>query len=113
MVMMIAIIGMPIMMPMVMLVPVSDIMPMMRTGPRQTTPEAPECFLYKISPFGPAEARVVLSFREQGRDIVEADARVKITVEIAAEFPDGAADHVKRAVSENARSLSLKTADWE
>ena len=40
------------------------------------------------------------------------NAAVKITVDIAAEFPDGATDHVKRAVSENARSL-LKSADWE
>jgi hypothetical protein len=38
---------------------------------------------------------------------------VKITVEIAAEFPDGATEHVKRAVSENARNLGLKTSDWE
>lgn len=45
--------------------------------------------------------------------ISDPNAKVKITVEIAAEFPDGAADHVKRAVSENARSLALKTADWE
>jgi uncharacterized protein len=41
------------------------------------------------------------------------NAALKITVDIAAEFPDGAADQVKRAVSENARSLGLKGADWE
>jgi uncharacterized protein len=41
------------------------------------------------------------------------NAAVKITVDIAAEFPDGATDQVKRAVSENARSLGLKNADWE
>jgi hypothetical protein len=41
------------------------------------------------------------------------NAALKITVDIAAEFPDGAADQVKRAVSENARSLGLKSADWE
>jgi predicted AAA+ superfamily ATPase len=41
------------------------------------------------------------------------NAAVKVTVEIAAEFPDGATDHVKRAVSENARSLGLNTIDWE
>ena len=41
------------------------------------------------------------------------EAAVKITVDIAAEFPDGATDQVKRAVSENARSLDLKSADWE
>lgn len=41
------------------------------------------------------------------------NANVRLTVEIAADFPDGAGDAVKRAVSENARSLGLKTADWE
>jgi hypothetical protein len=38
---------------------------------------------------------------------------VKVVVEISAEFPDGAKDNVKRAVSENARMLGLKSADWE
>jgi uncharacterized protein len=41
------------------------------------------------------------------------NAAVKIAVDIAAEFPNGATDQVKRAVSENARSLGLKSADWE
>jgi len=34
-------------------------------------------------------------------------------VEISAEFPNGVSDTVKRAVSENARSLGLKPPDWE
>ena len=29
------------------------------------------------------------------------------------EFPEGATDTIKRAVSENARTLGLKSADWE
>jgi pilus assembly protein CpaF len=41
------------------------------------------------------------------------NASVKLVVEISAEFPDGAKDEVKRAVSENARSLGLKSAEWE
>jgi hypothetical protein len=41
------------------------------------------------------------------------NATVRLTVEISADFPGGASDTVKRAVSENARSLGLKTADWE
>ena len=40
-------------------------------------------------------------------------ASLKITVEIAADFPEGASDQVKRAVSENATSLGFKTKDWE
>ena len=41
------------------------------------------------------------------------NASVRLVVEITAEFPGGASDTVKRAVSENARSLELKNADWE
>ena len=38
---------------------------------------------------------------------------VKIVVEISAEFPNGVSEAVKRAISENARSLGLKEPDWE
>lgn len=41
------------------------------------------------------------------------NASVRLVVEISADFPEGASDAVKRAVSENARSLGLKSADWE
>jgi predicted AAA+ superfamily ATPase len=41
------------------------------------------------------------------------NASVKVVVEISADFPDGAKDTIKRAVNENARSLGLKSADWE
>jgi hypothetical protein len=41
------------------------------------------------------------------------NANIRVTVDISSEFADGASDGVKRAVSENARSLGLKTADWE
>jgi predicted AAA+ superfamily ATPase len=40
-------------------------------------------------------------------------ATVKITVEIQAEFPNGASDQVKRAVSENATNLGFKVKNWE
>jgi hypothetical protein len=45
--------------------------------------------------------------------VSDPNAVVKVTLEIQAEFPNGAPDHVKRAVSENARSLGLKGSDWE
>jgi hypothetical protein len=41
------------------------------------------------------------------------NANVRLTVEISAEFPEGASDSIKRAVSENATSLRLKSAEWE
>jgi hypothetical protein len=40
-------------------------------------------------------------------------AELKITVEITADFPNGATDQIKRAVSENAKSLGFKTSTWE
>ena len=45
--------------------------------------------------------------------VSDPNASVKVVVEISAEFPEGAKDGVKRAVSENARTLGLKSADWE
>jgi hypothetical protein len=40
-------------------------------------------------------------------------AELKITVEINANFPNGASDQIRRAVSENAKSLGFKTSAWE
>ncbi len=41
------------------------------------------------------------------------NATVKVTLEISADFPNGASDQVKRAVSENANALGFKTKTWE
>lgn len=41
------------------------------------------------------------------------NATVRVTVEIDAEFPQGASETIKRGVSENAASLGFKTKDWE
>ena len=41
------------------------------------------------------------------------NATVRITLEIDAEFPQGASETIKRGVSENATSLGFKTKDWE
>jgi predicted AAA+ superfamily ATPase len=41
------------------------------------------------------------------------NATVRITLEIDAEFPQGASDTIRRGVSENANSLGFKTKDWE
>jgi hypothetical protein len=40
-------------------------------------------------------------------------AALKITVEINADFPEGASDQIKRAVSENATSLEFGTKTWD
>lgn len=41
------------------------------------------------------------------------NSSVRLTVEISADFPQGAPDHVKRAVTENATQLGFKTKAWE
>lgn len=41
------------------------------------------------------------------------NADLKVTVEIQGSFPNGASDQTKRAVTENARTLGFKNADWE
>ena len=41
------------------------------------------------------------------------NADVKVSVEIQVNFPNGASDQTKRAVTENARTLGFKNADWE
>jgi hypothetical protein len=41
------------------------------------------------------------------------NATIRISLEIDAEFTNGASDTIKRGVSENATSLGFKTKDWE
>lgn len=41
------------------------------------------------------------------------NAEVKVAVEIQVSFPSGASDQTKRAVTENARTLNFRNADWE
>ncbi|MBZ1351211.1 DUF499 domain-containing protein [Alcaligenaceae bacterium LF4-65] len=41
------------------------------------------------------------------------NADVKVTLEIQVNFPSGASDQTKRAITENAKTLNFKNADWE
>jgi hypothetical protein len=41
------------------------------------------------------------------------DATVQVTLDVSADFPAGAKDHVKRGVSENASNLGFTTKSWE
>ncbi|WP_287106664.1 ATP-binding protein [Mesorhizobium sp.] len=64
----------------------------------------------------PATAKMrLVQIAEEIVSVLSTDpnATIRLVVEISAEFPEGASDSVKRAVSENARSLGLKSADWE
>jgi hypothetical protein len=41
------------------------------------------------------------------------DANVTVTIEIAADLPNGAPDHVVRTVTENCRTLKFKASGFE
>jgi hypothetical protein len=41
------------------------------------------------------------------------NAEVKVRIEIEATFANGAQDQIKRAISENAKTLGFGTAEWE
>jgi hypothetical protein len=45
--------------------------------------------------------------------VSDPNADVRVSVEIQANFPSGASEQTKRAVTENARTLNFKNADWE
>jgi hypothetical protein len=40
-------------------------------------------------------------------------ASVKVTVELSADFPEGASDQTKRAVTENANSMGFRISSWD
>jgi uncharacterized protein len=61
-----------------------------------------------------AKVRLV-QIAEEIISLLSADpnADVSVTLEIQANFPLGVADHTKRAVTENTKTLGFKNADWE
>ena len=86
-------------------------------GGTTTTPKpaAPKSF-HGTADVSPATAKMrLVQIADEIVSLLASDpnASVKVVVEISADFPDGAKDTVKRAVSENANSLGLKSADWE
>jgi DEAD/DEAH box helicase len=91
------------------------------TPPEPTPPIPPPTGTHPKSFHGSAEiapATAKMRLVQIADEIVsllvsDPNASVKVVVEISAEFPDGAKDQLKRAVSENSRSLGMKSADWE
>lgn len=84
-----------------------------KTGP--IVPAAPKSF-HGAADIAPATAKMhLVQIADEIVSLLASDpnASVKVVLEISAEFPDGARDTIKRAVSENANSLGLKSADWE
>ncbi|MBE2203055.1 MAG: ATP-binding protein [Chthoniobacterales bacterium] len=71
---------------------------------------------YGSADITPATAKVrLVQIAEEIISVLGNDpnANVKVTLEISADFPEGASDQTKRAVSENATALGFKTKDWE
>lgn len=85
-------------------------------GPRPVPTEAKPSYFHGTVevPIATAKMRLV-QIADEIVSLLASDpnATIRLSVEISAEFPEGATDTVKRSVSENARALSLKNADWE
>jgi hypothetical protein len=88
------------------------------SGPTQpgptSTPQAKT--FYGSADVAPAAAKMrLVQIAEEIIAILAADpnAEVKVRVEIQANFPSGAQDQTKRAVSENAKTLVFNNAEWE
>jgi len=63
-----------------------------------------------------ATARIrLLEIAEEIISVLASDptAKIQVSVEISADFPEGVSDQIKRAVSENASSLGFKNKTWE
>ena len=78
-------------------------------------PQAPKSFHGTVD-VPPATAKMrLVQIADEIVSLLASDpnASVKVVLEISADFPDGANDTIRRAVSENANSLGLKSADWE
>lgn len=84
-------------------------------SPRPTPPKKPKSFHGSADvPAATAKMRMV-QIAEEVISLLATDpnATIRVTVEIAADFPNGASDAIKRGVSENATSLGFKVKDWE
>ena len=87
------------------------------TSVAPTTPSAskPKSFNGSVE-IAPSTAKTrLVQIAEEIIAILNSDpnATLKVTLEIAADFPQGAPDHIKRTVSENANALGFKRKDWE
>jgi len=84
-------------------------------GTGTATPTKPRCFHGSIQ-IKPSAAKMhLVTVADEIIVILAGDpnASLNITLEINADFPSGASDQIKRAVSENASSLGFKTKAWE
>ena len=85
--------------------------------PGPTPPPVPKSkTFYGSADVAPAAAKMrLVQIAEEIIAVLTADpnAEIKVSVEIKANFPNGAQDQTKRAVSSNTKTLGFKTAEWE
>ena len=78
-------------------------------------PEAPRSFFGTVDiPAGSAR----MNLAQVAEEIIQVlgqdpEASIEVSVEIRAEFPEGAPDQLRRAVSENANHLKFRNKEWE
>jgi len=81
-----------------------------RTAPRQPTVYHGSVDLETV--------RLIPGFSKVVEEVIQhltglPGAKVKVSIEIAAEIPNGAPDHVVRTVTENGRALKFKSQDFD
>lgn len=84
--------------------------------PPGPTPSAKAKSFHGSATVAPAAAKMrLVQIAEEIIATLAADpnTEVKVRIEIEATFANGAQDHTKRAVSENAKTLGFGTAEWE
>jgi predicted AAA+ superfamily ATPase len=95
--------------------PLSQPTPQTSAAPTSPVASKPKSFNGSVE-IAPSTAKTrLVQIAEEIIAVLNSDpnATLKVTLEIAADFPQGAPDHIKRAVSENADALGFKRKDWE
>ena len=85
------------------------------TPPGPTPTPKPHAFHGNVAINASTAKMRMVQVAEEIITVLAADpnAEVKVSVEIQVNFPSGASDQTKRAVTENAQTLNFKNADWE
>jgi hypothetical protein len=95
--------------------PVAPVQTTTAQGPSPIAPQRPSTFIGTVEVSASTAKVRLIEIAEETISHLASDSRstVKVSVEIAADFPDGAPDHIRRIVSENAASLNFKNKTWE
>jgi hypothetical protein len=86
-----------------------------RTKPGSVPPARAKAFFGSVDVSATTAKMKLVSIAEEIIAVLASDpnATVKVTLEISADFPNGASEQTKRAVAENAGALGFKSKLWE